>query len=267
MPKPELTTTAQASSVAPEDRERRRLVNDVLAGLAAFDEFAAAASHDLRSPLQAVQVRVHMIGSALAKLELDTAIREKIQRDLDSIRKNTQTQVELLNHLIDSARARGRNFVLDAELFDAVIVVRNVVARFSPELAGAGAPRLTMPERAVMRGDRLRFDQIASALVANAIEAAPDRPFELTLTADDQHVSLKVRDDAAPLSDEVRQRCFERPRRADAPADGEREPRLWIIKNLVVACGGSITVESAPPARGSSFTVKFPVAGPPQRIG
>ena len=270
MAKPELTTIEKdggAAAPSTQDRDRRRLVADLLGALAAFDEFAAAASHDLRSPLQAVQVRVHMIGSALAKLELEAPLRDKLQRDLDSIRKNTQTQVDLLNHLIDSARGRGRNFAMVVDSFDAVAVLRDVLARFAPDFGEQTAPRLALPERAVMRGDRVRFDMIASALIANAMETTPDRPFDVELAVDEQHLWLRVRDEGTPLTDESRQRCFERPRRADAPADGEREPRLWIVKNVVVACGGSITAESAPPARGSTFVVKLPTSGPPTRIG
>jgi signal transduction histidine kinase len=259
-PSPDDAPASEAPST--EHVDRRRLVSDLLASLAAFDEFAAAASHDLRSPLQAVQVRIHMIGSALAKLTLEPAVRDKLQRDLDSIRKNTHTQVELLNHLIDAARARGRNFALVLESFDAVALIRDVLDRFAPELARTGPPRLTLPDRAVLRADRVRVDEIASALVANAIDAAPDRAFELALAIDDHHLALRVRDDGPALSDESRQRCFERPRRADAPTDAEREPRLWIVKNLVVACGGSIAVDSAPPARGTTFTVKLPLDGP-----
>lgn len=231
-----------AGSDVAVERDRRRLVAELLASLQAYDEFAAAASHDLRSPLQAVQVRVHMIGSAISKLQLEDTVRDKLNRDLDSIRKNTQTQVDLLNHLLDTARARGRKFTLVHERVDLSALVHAILQRYSSQ--GADPHRITIADGVSARCDRLRVEQIVSGLLENATAAAPGRPFELSLSEDGEKAILRVSDQGPSLSDEARQRAFDRPRRADAPIGDEREPRLWMVKNLAVACGGTITAEA-----------------------
>ena len=97
-------------------------------------------------------------------------------------------------------------------------------------------------------------------LLSNAIKFGRGRPIEIELGADDREAELQVRDDGEGIELEAQARIFERFERATTV---RRHPGmglgLWITKQIVEACHGTISVASEI-GRGCAFTVKLPRA-------
>ena len=80
-------------------------------------------------------------------------------------------------------------------------------------------------------------------LLSNAIKFGRGRPIEVELDADEHEAELQVRDDGEGIEPEAQARIFERFERATSvrghPGMGLG---LWIAKQIVDACHGTISV-------------------------
>jgi two-component system OmpR family sensor kinase len=133
-------------------------------------------------------------------------------------------------------------------------------------------------EAPVVLGDDARLRQVVTNLVSNALTHTPaGTPVAVTLETagggDPEHpelhpehpgrVRVGVHDQGPGLTEEERDRVFERFYRADPSrtrAAGGSGLGLSIVAALVAAHGGRVTVESEP-GRGSAFFVDLPLLG------
>jgi len=136
-----------------------------------------------------------------------------------------------------------------------------VVVRNAEPSAQAGSPlRLDAPGPVLGTWDPGRLEQIAEALLANALKYGRGRPIDVRVESDGTTARLVVRDGGIGIAPEDQARIFERFERA-APARnyGGLGLGLWIVRQVVGAHGGRIRVDSKP-GEGSPFTVELPIA-------
>jgi CheY-like chemotaxis protein/anti-sigma regulatory factor (Ser/Thr protein kinase) len=114
-----------------------------------------------------------------------------------------------------------------------------------------------------VRGDRARLTQIVANLLANAAKYTPPRG---TLHIGAQHVGaeivIAVVDNGIGIDQSMLARIFEPFAQSRQSLDRSRGGLglgLAIVDNLVRLHGGTVTVTSAGPNRGSEFTVRLPV--------
>ena len=110
--------------------------------------------------------------------------------------------------------------------------------------------------------DRLRLEQILTNLLSNAVKYGAGRPISVEVGAagpgDDAEAWIAVRDRGIGMSEGELGRIFGRFERAVSERNyGGLGLGLWIVRQVVDAMGGSISVESQPD-RGSTFTVRLP---------
>jgi signal transduction histidine kinase len=108
------------------------------------------------------------------------------------------------------------------------------------------------------RWDRTRLEQIVGNLLSNAAKYGAGRPVEVTVSSDSETSRLTVRDHGIGIDLEHQARIFDRFERAVSVRHyGGLGLGLWIVRQIVEAHGGSISVESSP-GKGSAFTVELP---------
>jgi signal transduction histidine kinase len=107
--------------------------------------------------------------------------------------------------------------------------------------------------------DRLRVETIVGNLVSNAMKFGNGRPLHIELRKVGAVARLAVRDHGIGIAPEVQARIFEKFERA-VPREhyGGFGLGLWIVRQLVLAHGGTIRVESVV-GDGSTFTVELPI--------
>jgi signal transduction histidine kinase len=137
-------------------------------------------------------------------------------------------------------------------------VVREVIGSFEAEL-GVARSRVALSERNEATGtwDRLRVEQVCRNLLSNAIRFGAGRPIEVSVDADQDFATLVVRDHGIGIAPEQQSRIFERFERGLEQRSGGFGIGLWIVRNICVAMGGTVSVESAV-GDGASFTVMLP---------
>jgi signal transduction histidine kinase/FixJ family two-component response regulator len=237
--------------------DNARLYRQAQEAIQARDEFLSIASHELKTPLTSLQAHVQMLLRGVQKGQLPAA--EQLEKRLERAEQASKRLVQLINGLLDVSRISAGRLELEPERVELVEVVREVAARFGPELAEAGCVlQLIADSPTVGNWDRFRVEQVLNNLLSNAVKYGPGRPIQVRVEAEEGTARLAVRDFGIGIAPEQIERIFARFERA-VPARnyGGLGLGLYIVRQIVEAHGGTIQVESQPGA-GSTFTVELP---------
>jgi two-component system, OmpR family, sensor kinase len=229
-------------------------------------EFVANASHQLRTPLTGMKLRLE---SAIAETD-DERQRER----LEAAEREVDRLSEIVDRLLAAAREIEEGAVTRTDLDEAVARAverwgeragqRGAAIRVMPS-SGFGAEFTPRPEGgpAVGANDALAnpadVDQILDNLLDNAIAYASG-PIEVTTSADGARVAMAVRDHGPGIPEDERDRVTDRFYRGrDAPSGGTGLG-LSIARELAEKWGGELAVGPAE-GGGTRIVVRFRRAG------
>jgi PAS domain S-box-containing protein len=241
-------------------RERAHIVRELQDSLRARDDFLSLASHELRSPLTPLMLR---LDGLLARVEnADATVKAgALAEELRAMKRAASRVTELVDTLLETSRMTVGRIPLEIEELNLSAVVRDVVDRMRPELArGCCGLTLQADDPVVGRWDRTRLEQIFGNLVSNAIKYGARAPIEIRVGWAGDAARFVIQDHGIGIPREQHARIFERFERA-TPARhyGGFGIGLWIVRRLVEAHGGTVRVESDP-GDGACFTVELPPA-------
>jgi signal transduction histidine kinase len=247
---------ARDITVRKHAEEQLRLSEQrAVAAVQARDDFLSTAAHELRNPLNALQLQ--LVGLHRAAQQSDEWLSRLWVTDrIGQAVEDTAALVRLVHNLLDVARIAAGRLDVEPEDIDFADVIRAVVRRFGQQLVG----ERVMIEAPAVRGrsDRLRFEQIVTNLVSNAIKFGGGKPIEITLRADDERAYLAVSDHGIGIDPERQSQLFERFSRAVQRREyGGFGLGLWIARETVSAMGGEIWFSSSP-GEGTTFSVSLP---------
>ncbi|WP_020659085.1 sensor histidine kinase [Amycolatopsis benzoatilytica] len=240
---------------APELRSLAATVNTMADRLQHLVEsqrlFVADASHQLRTPLTALRLRLENLDPHLPPGErpkLDAAIRETVRlgRLVDSLLALASADAATEPIAADAADvAAGR-----VEVWRPVALDQHVQLELRAE---ACPPALVVPGS---------LEQILDNLLSNAIAAtAPGTAVTVHIgPAGSDAVEVRVSDHGPGLSEEQRRRAFEPFWRAQGATPGSGFGLgLAIVRRLADASGGSVTLAGGPDGTGLQAIVRLPI--------
>lgn len=237
------------------ERERR-LREDLAAADVAKDRFIGVLSHDLRAPLNAVLGWTQL----LRREPLDHAARD---RALALIERNAQTQIRLVEELLDISRVASNRRQLERTTLDLSELVRRGVTVVLPIARERGLELdSVVTEGVVVFGDRARLDQVLANLLSNALKVTPrGGRIIVVLKRDGQHARLTVQDTGRGIAPEVVPFVFDPFRQAadDTAPDGGLGFGLYIARRAVELHDGTISVESGGVDQGARLIVLLPI--------
>lgn len=250
-----LVQLAQMAAVAIENA---RLYHEAQEAILARDEFLSVASHELKTPLTALELQTQSLLRLLTR-QADAVPRERLTSKLQVIDQQAQRLTQLSNDLLDVARIRLGRIELRFEPVDLVALVQEVLARFEEQAQLTGsAITLHAPSALPLVTDRGRVEQILTNLLSNALKYGAGRPIEVVLSATATQVELQVRDHGIGIAPEHLERIFVRFERVVSSRHySGLGLGLYITRQLVEALGGQIRVSSTVNV-GSTFTVSLP---------
>ena len=230
--------------------------------ISARDEFLSIASHELKTPLTALGLRLQAMGRVIAA-DPDSALAKRYSRDVDGMRRQVKRLAELVDGLLDVSRISTGRLKLAMEPVDLAALVQELVARFEAEAERVGCTLdVAVTGPCVGSWDRMRLEQVASNLLSNALKYGAGRPVHLQVEGVDGHARLRVRDEGIGISPDAHLRIFHKFERAVSERHyGGLGLGLYVARTLVEAMGGTIRVESQP-GLGATFTMELPLRAP-----
>jgi two-component system, OmpR family, sensor histidine kinase KdpD len=214
-----------------------------------------AVSHDLRSPLTAIQTASEGLANESMALS-----REDRLGLLETIQLEARRLVRLVENLLDLSRLQAGAAPPTAELWPVDELVTQALAE-----VGASSPRVRVSiptELPPVRVDGSQIERVLANLLENALKFSPEEVV-VTATAGRKEVVVRVTDRGPGLSPRDLERIFEPFERAAGQARGTGLG-LAISKGFVEANGGKIWAESRV-GQGASFALALPAAPAPDR--
>ena len=238
--------------------ERARLWRKAQDEVRERDEFLSVASHELRTPVTALQLQLQLLHRTAQRSMNE--LPEMLDSKVDALERQTRRIALLVNELLDVSRMRLGRLELRYEELDLAQVAREAADHLREDVMRSGSSLQLDVQPVQGRWDRLRIEQVVTNLLANASKFGEGKPILLAVEADERWARLRVEDRGMGIPSEHHGRVFERFERA-VPAEnfGGLGLGLYVARQIVEAHGGRIRVASAP-GEGSTFTVELPRA-------
>ncbi len=224
-------------------------------------EFVANASHELRTPLTTIK----MVIEALAGDEGVT--KNEMNKSFLDMAETESTRMELLiKNLLTLSQLDSKTMNFNVREFD----LEESVAYLAKSLAvnaSARGHKLTFDgayDPVIIRGDKIRIEQILINITSNAIKYTPDGGrISLRLHDLGDRAEITITDNGVGIPEEDIPHLFERFYRVEKARSSDKGGTglgLAIAKEFAVAHGGDIRVSSIV-GKGTTFTVTLPKQG------
>ena len=214
-------------------------------------DFVSTVSHDLRSPLQAIQTSAELLP------RLSTLTREQT-KEVVHIQAIVRRMAELVQNLLDIGRIEaGIGMEIQACAIDEIIASAAGSLRGLAHQKGLEFEIDVPPTLPLVMGNPVRLEQMVSNLVHNAIKFTLEGSVTVRAQAENGQVQMEVIDTGVgiPLEDQTKlyQKFYrvKSPETRGIPGTGLG---LAIVKSIVESYGGQIELESYP-RLGSTFRV------------
>jgi two-component system OmpR family sensor kinase len=244
----------------PSEAELLTRLEEAQEQIRARDDFLAIAAHELRSPLNALALRL----SALERMAAAGA-QPGLQLELQRARRSVDRYVSRAVTLLDVSRLHAGSLQPAPAWISTGELVRNVVDAYRDE-ANFHDVALHGRVTADVGGfwDPHMIEQVLANLVSNAIKYGDGTPVLVTAGLGAPGTALlEVADEGPGIAEEHRRRIFEKFERV-VPGARDRAGfglGLWIVGRMVAAHGGTIEAGTRP-GGGALLRVHLPLRLP-----
>jgi PAS domain S-box-containing protein len=232
-------------------------------------EFLANMSHEIRTPMAAI------LGYADLMLDPTRDLRSR-QNDLQSIRRNGQHLLEVINDVLDLSKIEAGGMTVERILADLPRLAAEAVSMTRPsaiEKVLTLRLEFASPVPRVGLTDPLRLRQVLINLIGNAVKFTSAGAITVRLScagasATNAVVLFEVADGGVGMTDEQQAKLFQPFVQGDVSTTrrfGGTGLGLTISRQFARLLGGDITVRSRP-GEGSTFAVTVDV-GPVAAVG
>jgi signal transduction histidine kinase len=217
------------------------------------DDFVATISHELRTPLGFIK------GYATTLLREDTSWDDDARREfLNIIDEETDRLRELIDNLLDSSRLQSGTLRMEFQHMRLEEILEDVCIRAQTFHENQEIDLEIEKPGITVQVDPARIEQVIENLLSNARKYAPDSKVKITLSQENNHAHICVRDFGPGIAPDHLDHIFERFYRIPDQTKSTRGTGLglFICKRIIQAHNGEIFAESIP-GEGSIFHIKL----------
>jgi signal transduction histidine kinase len=229
---------------------------------AAKSQFLAVMSHELRTPMNAILGFTDLLDA-----EISGPMNDVQKSHLSRVRASAVHLLGLIDQVLSLARIEAGREEVFVEEVDVGAVVADVAAMMQP-LAERRGLTLTIdvePPLLHTTSDAGKLRQILLNLIGNAIKFTDEGTVSLHVTASGEQLQVAIADTGRGIARDDMERIFDPFEQVDQTISRRAEGTglgLPVSRELARLLGGEIVAVSEP-GRGSTFTLRLPVAGPP----
>ena len=222
-------------------------------------DFYSMVAHDLRSPLNALQMRAQMLLQGMRGV-----LSSEVKKEVEKMGARVRELVQMVNDFLAIEQMENAQFHIDHVEVDLAQTCARVYDEYRP-LASSRGLQLSMnapSAKALVQGDERRLSQVVENLVANAIKFTPEGgQVTIAVGGERAEVEVSVEDTGRGIATEAQPRLFTKYQRVEGSASRVEGTGLGlvIVKEIVEAHGGTVGVRSRIGA-GSVFSFRLPRA-------
>ncbi|MBJ2160397.1 sensor histidine kinase [Variovorax sp. IB41] len=223
------------------------------------DRALAVISHELRQPLNVIQ----MNASLLQRLPA-SAVPLQLQGIAQAMQRAIESQTRLIDDLLDFSRVRTGKLALRRTEVDFGALALDLVAAFGARWpSGCFCAEVQAADPLICHADPVRLEQVVGNLLDNAIKFSPiGGEVQVRLSSEEGFARLAVADSGCGIAHEFLPHVFGLFSQAGTGEGGSRGGLgigLALVHGLAVAHGGFVKATSAGPGRGAEFNVWLPL--------
>lgn len=217
-------------------------------------DFVTNVSHEIQSPLTS-------IGGFAEALRSSDLTAEERNHYVNIIKQESSRLSRLSENLLKLASLDAKQHPFTPKLYRLDRQLRDVVLTFEPQWLEKRLTVELLMEETSIKADEDQLNQVWVILLANAMKFTPgDGKISFQLAEKNGYAIVRITDTGIGISEEDRERIFERFYKADKSRDwnvGGSGLGLSIAKKIVENHEGTIEAEAS--EHGASFVVKLPV--------
>jgi len=232
-----------------------------LENITARDQFLSIISHELKTPLAVMLLKLHDILNNVQSVSLANFSIHK----LTEVLKNSEQQIKwlsiMINDLLDVSLISTGRMKLQLEDTDLVSLTGQIRQSFSEMLKKEKyIMKIYAKSPVVGRWDKVRIKQAITNLVSNAIKYGESRPIEIKIFKNGNQGKFIIKDTGIGIPTKEQKIVFDLFKRASGSQEYKKGlgVGLFITAQIVKMHGGMIKVFSIP-KKGTSFTIELPL--------
>jgi signal transduction histidine kinase/CheY-like chemotaxis protein len=218
----------------------------------AKSQFFAAASHDLRQPMQALG----LFAASLRETKRDPADARRIDQILSSV----DTLESLFDELLDISKLDAGYVKPAPSHFPARVLFERLETAYAPLARRSNLVLSLDHSDAVLHTDAVLLERVLGNLIANALRYTPAGSVRVSCRDAGERVAIAVADTGVGIPREEHEKVFDEFYQLGNPERDRRKGLglgLATVKRMTQLLGCRVTLDSAP-GRGSVFAVEVP---------
>ncbi|MBI2028578.1 MAG: HAMP domain-containing histidine kinase [Candidatus Levybacteria bacterium] len=227
----------------------------------ARDEFLSIVSHELKTPLTSMLLKLHGMLNSVYNVSLANFSVRELMQVLENAEKQIKWLTAMINDLINVSLITTGRMNLKIEDVDLVGTTNRVLQNFSELLKREKYKiRIEAKSPVVGRWDEVRIEQAITNLVSNAIKYGRGEPIDIKILKTGDSARFIIQDRGIGIHPNEQKVIFDLFKRAEEQNGNHKGlgVGLYITSQIVKVHGGSIRVSSAP-MKGSLFTIDLPL--------
>ncbi len=250
---------SEQNELLEEQRSRiARTAQELQRASALKDRFLASVSHELRTPMTVI---LGFTGALLrgGQGELNPEQKQSLER----VQRNARMLLRLINDVLDISKIEAGKMEITRQRIEVAALLTQVQSDFAEAASRKGLKLTTetAPDLDGVTSDVSRLTQVLSNLVGNALKFTDSGSIGVRAEPrEHDRWALIVEDTGIGIPEEEQETIFEEFRQGEPEEHHGRGGTglgLAIARKLVLALGGTISVESAR-GKGARFTVLLP---------
>ena len=228
------------------DRERTEAERSELKKMNIIkNEFISIAAHELRTPVATIMGYTELLSD---QNMIDTLTEQQKRDVLFTIYESSERLDKIVDDILDVSRIEsGQRIPLYKKPSSIKAIIEKVLDRLRLKSNHNFILKVSpeVPER--VEFDEHRIDQVIENLLSNAIKYSPEQsPINIVVAADDHRCSVTVTDQGIGMSNEQKERIFDKFYRADTSNTAAHGLGLGmsIVKQIIDDHDGMILIDS-----------------------
>ncbi len=227
----------------------------------ARDEFLSIASHELKTPLTTMLLKLHNMLNSVKSVALANFSVQELMAVLNNAEQQIKWLTAMINDLLNVSLIATGRMTLEREEVDLSSVTKQVLENFN-ELLKSNNYVVNIEAKSSVVGDwdKTRIEQAITNLLSNAIKYGKGKPIDIKIIKNDNTGSFIIQDRGIGIQTSEQKLLFHRFKRGENSNGYGRGlgVGLYLTAQIIKAHGGTIKLVSRPNS-GSTFSLELPL--------